>query len=224
MTRQALDGHYGRRVDVDLCHACGALWFDRTESLALSAHAVLQLFTEIDAHRTRRTPIPDRIACPTCGGALTRTSDLQRATRFSYWRCAGDDGRFITFFDFLREKNFVRPLAPRELAALREKVQTLACSSCGAPVDLAHDSACRYCHAPIAVLDPDQVAHVLEEVRRIESERKQAMAELPLRLLADRAHVEKVFTQLRHPEWSSPSDSFGVLEHGVSALAGLLDV
>ena len=224
MATQRLEGRYGTHVDLDLCYGCAAFWFDGTESLALTSCAVLELFAAIHEHRSQaRNPLPRALACPRCHQGLIRTTDRQRNTPFCYWRCPQEDGRFTSFFDFLREKNFVRPLAPRELAALKENVQTLTCSSCGAPVDLAHDSACPYCRAPIALLDAKQVEAVLEEVQRGEAARQAAVAELPLRLCADRAHVDRVFDQLgRDPEWASARDSLGLLEGALGAVASLL--
>ena len=40
----------------------------------------------------------------------------------------------------------------------------IQCSGCGAPVDLAHDIACRYCRAHRAILDSEAVARTLREL------------------------------------------------------------
>ena len=61
---------------------------------------------------------------------------MQRATRFSYLHCPNDHGRLTTFFDFLREKDFIRPLTAEQLQELRQNVQTVNCSNCGAPIDV----------------------------------------------------------------------------------------
>jgi Zn-finger nucleic acid-binding protein len=224
MAGRALDGRYGRRIEIDLCHACASLWFDGAESLTLSSQAVLELFALIHDERAEsRRPLGTRLRCPRCRQPLARTTDLQRSTRFGYWRCPAEHGRFITFVDFLREKNFVRPLAPRELEALRRNVKTMTCSSCGAPIDLGRDSACSYCHAPIAMLDATQVEKVIEELRSAEAARREAVNELPLRLLGDRAHVEHAFAELgRDPDWAGVSDSFGLIEKALGAVAGLM--
>ena len=224
MTPEALEGRYGQPVAIDVCHGCGAFWFDGAESLLLAPRAILELMAAIHERRAEaRTPLGHVLACPRCRQRLARTADLQRATRFSYWRCPADHGRFITFFDFLREKNFVRPLFPQELAELRRNLRTLTCSSCGAPVDLEHDSACRYCQAPLALVDARQVERVLDELKEAEAERKRAVGELPLRLAADRAHVDRVFAELGEtPDWTGVNDSFGVLQGGLAAVAGLL--
>jgi len=144
MTSQSVDGHYGRTVALDLCHPCGAFWFDVNESLALTPGAVLRLFVVIGERRDDRRPPSESPTCPRCRHRLARTFDMQRATRFAYWRCPAEHGRFITFGEFLREKNFVRPLSAAELADLRANVTMIHCSSCGAPIDLERTSTCDY--------------------------------------------------------------------------------
>ncbi len=131
-------------VTVDLCGGCQALWFDAFESIQRTPGATLELFRAIHAAGVgERRALPARMRCPRCGESLQLTHDLQRSTHFSYHRCPYGHGRFTPFFQFLREKNFVRPLAPDELARL---------------------TACAYCHAPIAILDPDAVAKTLAEL------------------------------------------------------------
>ena len=86
MTRLSVDGHYGRTVGLDLCQACGALWFDVDESLALTPGATLRLFVVIGEHRGDRRAAAGSPTCPRCRHGLALTSDMQRNTRFSYWR------------------------------------------------------------------------------------------------------------------------------------------
>ena len=94
MTTERFEGHYGRTVDLDLCHGCGLIWFDRQESLALTPGAVLKLFVAIDEHRDQRHPLGALAPrCPRCRQPLISTTDQQRATRFSYWRCPAEHGR-----------------------------------------------------------------------------------------------------------------------------------
>jgi DNA-directed RNA polymerase subunit RPC12/RpoP len=102
------------------------------------------------------------LACPRCRSRLILTHDLQHATRFTYFRCEFGHGHLTPFFQFLLEKNFVRPVTGAELADLKAKVKTIQCSNCGAPLDLQRDNACRYCGTPISVLDPDAVAKTVQ--------------------------------------------------------------
>lgn len=138
------------------------------------------------------------------------TQDRQRDTPFRYWRCGRRHGRFITFFDFLREKDFVRPLSPAQVAELRAQVRSVNCSNCGAPIDLQTSSACAYCRTALSMLDFTQVERMLTAL-------------LPLALARERRHVEAFFSQIEQkPDWGSWSDSSGLVEAGVSAVVGLL--
>jgi hypothetical protein len=157
---------------VDLCGTCRALWFDAFESVQLTPGATLELFDAIrQAAPLGRRPLPARLPCPRCREPLILTHDLQRTTRFSYYRCPYGHGRFTPFFQFLREKNFVRTPAPAELARLKASIRIIRCSSCGAPVDLEKETACAYCRAPIAILDPDAVAATVRALETAETKR-----------------------------------------------------
>ena len=106
------------------------------------------------------------LKCPRCRSRLLDTQDMQRNTRFSYSRCPHGHGRFTTFFNFLREKDFVRPLSAAQLDELRQHVQTVNCSNCGAPIDLAHASSCGHCGSALSILDMQQAEKVVEQLRR----------------------------------------------------------
>ena len=162
----------GGTVAVDLCAACQALWFDAFESLQLTPGAVIALFRAIHAARpeTRRA-LPATLPCPRCNEPLALTHDQTNTAHFSYYRCPSRHGRFTPFLQFLQEKSFVRVLAPAEVARLLAHVQVIHCSSCGAPVDLATDPACPYCHAPIVALDPAAVDAALARYRAAEERR-----------------------------------------------------
>lgn len=210
-------------MTLDLCHPCGAFWFDADESIALTPGAILRLFVVISEHQRDRRPPSGSPTCPRCRLGLALTSDMQRSTRFSYWRCPADHGRFITFAEFLREKNFVRPLSGGELAQLRANVKMIHCSSCGAPIDLERASACGYCRAPVSVLDARQVETAVSQLKRAETERQTVDPSLPVRLMADRLQVERLFRNLdRSSSWSDASGAPGLVEAGVAAVAEFL--
>jgi hypothetical protein len=152
-------------LTIDLCARCHALWFDAMESVQLSPGATLVLFRAIHAAGTCVATQPAaRLPCPRCETPLDLTQDLQRTTRFTYFRCRRGHGRYTPFVQFLREKNFIKPVSAEELERLRTLVRVIRCASCGAPVDLAHDTACHYCRAPIAVLDAEAVARTLRDL------------------------------------------------------------
>lgn len=158
MKGQDFEGHTQGPVRVDVCFPCAGIWFDHLESVQLAPASVLDLLKQIHAHRDdARQQVAGRLGCPRCTEALAFSFDLSKAGRFSYFRCPGGDGRFTPFMQFLREKQFIRTLTPAELKQVRFDVRQVLCSQCGAPIDLEHDSQCRYCQSPVSLLDPDAV-------------------------------------------------------------------
>ena len=165
MQRQTLESRAAASVELDLCFGCHAIWFDQFESASLSPGAVMELFRAIHEHRDEPLrPLADNLRCPTCRGPLQLTHDIQRTNRIAYYRCPAAHGRFTTFFQFLREKHFVRSLTSLEINQLKARVAQVRCSGCGAPVDLARDPQCAYCRAPISILDADAVRKTLAEL------------------------------------------------------------
>jgi Zn-finger nucleic acid-binding protein len=173
MSRQSFERKSVGQVDLDLCFDCHAIWFDQYESAQLTPGSVLALFRKIHEHRDAPTrPVADNLRCPECRVRLVLTQDVQRTNRISYYRCSRAHGRFTTFFQFLREKNFVRSLTPAEINRLKVHVAQVRCSGCGAPVDLARDSQCSYCRSPISILDAEAVRKTLAELDDQEQRRK----------------------------------------------------
>jgi hypothetical protein len=147
---------------------------------------------------------------------LRLTQDMQRTTRFSYLRCPNDHGRLTTFFDFLREKDFIRPLTPDQLRELRQSVQAVNCSNCGAPVDVTRGSACTHCGSPLSMLDLKQAERLVAQLQKADArERGPIDPALPLNLLRARRETEAAFPHDRSAEWS-PAD---LVEAGIQALA-----
>jgi len=167
-----LDRKPSGKLTVDLCGACQAIWFDSFESAQLTPGATLDLFRAVHtAQPEKQHALPSQLPCPRCETLLALTHDLQHTTRFTYYRCRYGHGRFTPFFQFLREKNFVRPFAHAELERLKASVRTIRCASCGAPVDIERSTVCRYCQAPIVALDPDAVEKALHELDAAEHQR-----------------------------------------------------
>jgi hypothetical protein len=220
MQEQTLDGHVGRTVAIDVCLLCQSFWFDTHESVQLSPGGTLGLFRLIGEHAANRSfSNADLAKCPRCHARLRLTQDMQRATRFSYLRCPNDHGRLITFFDFLREKDFIRPLTAEQLRALRENVQTVNCSNCGAPVDVAHHSACSHCGSPLSMLDLDQAQALVAQLQKADAREHQPIDPmLPLNLLGARREAEAAFPRDPGADWT-PTD---LVEAGVQALASWL--
>jgi Zn-finger nucleic acid-binding protein len=207
MTPMTLDGHQGRPVSIDLCVQCQAFWFDKFESLQLAPASTLRLLKIIGE---QTSPGPTQFAdprCPRCSSVLKLIQDMQRTTRFSYYRCASDHGRFIRFFEFLREKDFIRPVTPQQLEELRHEVQIVNCSNCGAPIDLSAASACAHCKSPVSILDMKQPEALLAQLRKA-SEPRPIDPALPLELARAKRDVEALFAEERKSIWlkDAPSD------------------
>jgi hypothetical protein len=153
------------KVELDLCFTCHAIWFDQYESATLTPGAVLELFRVIHQHHDQPPrPLGDALRCPACRTSLNLTHDIQRTNRIAYYRCTAAHGRLTTFFQFMREKHFVRDLTRPEIEQLRATVKQVRCSSCGAPINLGRDPQCGYCRAPISILDADAVRKTIAEL------------------------------------------------------------
>lgn len=219
MQEQALDGHMGRRILIDVCLPCHSFWFDAHESLQLSPGGTLALFRLIGEQAGPRSfSNADLAKCPRCRARLRLTQDMQRTTRFAYLRCPNDHGRLTTFFDFLREKDFIRPLTAEQLQELRQNVQSVNCSNCGAPVDVARHSACGHCGSPLSMLDLHQAETLVAQLQKAEARDHQPIdPALPLDLLRARREVEASFPRDRS-DWS-PTD---LVEAGIWTVASWL--
>ena len=209
MLEQTLDGHIGRPVSIDVCLPCQSFWFDAHESVQLSPGGTLALFRLIGEQGGKRSfSNADLAKCPRCKARLRLTQDMQRATRFSYLRCPNDHGRLTTFFDFLREKDFIRPLTDEQLRELRQNVETVNCSNCGAPVDVTHSAACSHCGSPLSMLDLHQAEKLVAQLRKADAREHQPIdPALPLELERVRRQTERQFVGFRDDDlWLSVAD------------------
>ena len=222
MDTQTLDGHNGRSITIDLCRSCQAFWFDPQESLSLTPGSTLGLFRTIGEEPVPPAARPsDTARCPHCKSLLRRTHDMQRDVRFEYWSCPGGHGRFTSFFDFLREKNFIRPLSPQQIEQLRQNVQTVNCSNCGAAVDLTRESACTHCGSPLSMLDMKQAGLLVSQLQNA-AERTQRPPDpsLPLELARARRDVDHSFAQIEGDDlWLRSASSHGLVWAGLNAVA-----
>lgn len=223
MERHTLDGHLGRPIEVDLCAPCQSLWFDGRENLQLTPGATLAMFRAIGEHVRKPEPSDaELVKCPHCKARLRRTQDLQRATRFEYFRCPNHHGRLTTFFDFLKEKDFVRPLTPQQIAELRKNVQIINCSNCGGPIDLAKTAGCAHCGSPLSMLDMNQAERLVEQLRAADSPKPIDPA-LPLALARARVETEAAFKGIPgHDRWNDDWSSLGLVGAGLAGLMRLL--
>jgi DNA-directed RNA polymerase subunit RPC12/RpoP len=225
MQEHRFDAALARAVVIDLCEPCQAFWFDGRESLQLSPAATLALF-RIIGERAARPMLreADVAKCPRCSGRLRRTQDLQRATRFEYFKCPNEHGRLISFFEFLKEKNFITPLTPRQITELRQHVQMINCSNCGASIDLARGTSCPHCRSALSMLDLTQAERVVEQLRRADRTGQPVDPALPLALARARAETDTAFAGLPDQgAWLADVSASGLVGAGLHALARLLN-
>src|SRR5450432_360925 len=166
MTTQTVEAFAAvpRSIEIGSCAPCNLFWFDESASIRLTPKAVLGLFQFIGQGGAAKDPLASAFSCPRCDDVLVMTHDLQRATRFTYWRCPDDHGQLMTFGQFLAEKDFIRPPSSDELAKLRATVRLVSCCQCGAPINLETDTVCPHCGAAVALIDADGVTKALHDL------------------------------------------------------------
>lgn len=223
MTQDTLQAHLGREVTIDLCISCQAFWFDTRESLQLTPGATLKLFRTIGAHvAAPRSHDEARCLCPRCSAPMRLAHDQQRNTKFQYLSCPKGHGRFTSFYDFLREKDFIRPVSPAQLAELREKLQILNCSNCGAAIDLTTRSSCDHCGSAISMLDTKHAQELVDELRKADSGSGMVDPTLPMRLLQARHDVvASIGSADRGEDWFRDVSTSGLVGAGLRALIRL---
>jgi hypothetical protein len=220
-TTLSLDGQYGRVIVIDVCHACNGVWFDGHEDLHLAPSGVIALFEAMGrAAGTARAAMASRKVCPRCGTGLLRAHDIVRATRYEFFRCSQGHGRFLTFAAFLRARNFVRDLTAAEVRALGAKVAVIKCVNCGASVDVRRQSACGFCHSPVAVLDEGQLARTLADLEAAATRPREIDPSWPLRAAQARRQTEAIFAELNGGGGAgAPTD---LVQAGIDLFAGVL--
>jgi endogenous inhibitor of DNA gyrase (YacG/DUF329 family) len=211
-----------RPIEISVCSPCHLFWFDKSESVRLTPRSVLEVFQFIGQAGQATNTLASQFGCPICAKPLALTHDLQRTTRFTYWRCANGHGQLITFHHFLREKNFIRAPSPDELAKLRRNVRQVACSQCGAPIDLASESACTHCGAPVALIDPDGVAKALREFHAEAATPAAADPDAMKNRLSD-AQIDAIFEVARMRDGRAHDDQ-DLVSIGASAIGALIAI
>lgn len=218
MTPQAEDafGAVPRPIEVESCAACGLFWFDDGASVRLTPRAVLSLFRYIGQTGKAKNTLASVQRCPRCRRLLAFTHDLQRTTRFTYWRCSEDRGQLFTFTQFLAAKNFIRALSAAELAKLRAHVRQINCSQCGAPIDLAAQSACSHCGAPVSIIDSEGVSKALRDLAAAPNATTTAPA-----LITD-ARIDALFDLERIKQQQRRQEVVDLVNLGAGAIDGLI--
>lgn len=220
MTEETLEGHLGRPIAIDLCRACQVFWFDARESLRLSPASTLTLFRAIgEGAAGAATPPVAAAVCPRCQARLTRARDMQRRTRFEYLKCPNGHGRLTTFFNFLREKDFIRPLTGAQVAELRRNVQTLNCSNCGGPIDLSSHSACPHCASPLSMLDMKQAGQLVAQLQQADRSGQPIDPTLPMQRARAEREVHGAFDAFEQDAgWFSDVRASGLVGAGLHSI------
>ena len=229
MGQETFTDRMGRPVVIDMCHACQCFWFDTRESVALTPGSTLILFRKIGESAGKAQPVSKADGnCPRCATKLTLVHDMQRTTRFSYLACPKGHGRLTAFCDFLREKDFIKPLSPAQIAQLRIQVQSVNCSNCGAPVDVVQGAVCSHCSSPLSMLDLKHTEKLVEQLEEAETRLKNPQPMTPLLALelerikiANRPRGLAAFEQ--DAEWMEDVSLGGVVSAGLHAVARWLN-
>jgi len=219
MAELAPESRLGIVIAGEVCAPCQAFWFDQSKDFQLSSRSTLILMKYIGEHTSSSKAVfQQNLMCPRCGTALKLTHDIARSVRFTYWDCVNQHGHFIGFLDFLKEKNFIHPLSPREVQQLRESVHTVNCSRCGASIDLQNNSACPFCKSPITMLDLNEQRQMLEQLKQA-AEPKSVDPTLPLILALAKAHTEQLFREHDDDWWQDARSSGDLVQAGRNAVA-----
>jgi hypothetical protein len=216
MEAMKLDAHQGRSLDVDVCTQCQLFWFDKWESLQLAPASTLRLMKLIGEQPPKSLAFSGEARCPRCSSKLKSTVDLQRSTRFSYWRCPNDHGRLIRFFEFLREKNFIKQLSAKEIDELRKHIRVVNCSNCGAPIDLGAGSGCAHCKSPISMLDMNQPQQLLAQLQEAAKPKTIDPKMLGIDLAIAKHDMELLFHE---PEWKRDATTAGLVQACLGSVA-----
>ena len=204
MAELTLESRLGIAITAEVCAPCQAFWFDQSKDFQLSSRSTLALMKYIGEHTS--SPKPDF------------RQNIARSVRFTYWDCMNQHGHFIGFLEFLKEKNFIHPLSPREVQQLRESVHTVNCSSCGASIDLQNNSACPFCKSPITMLDLNEQRQMLEQLKQAAAP-KPVDPTLPLKLALAKAQTEQLFREHDDDWWQDARSSGDLVQAGLNAVA-----
>lgn len=158
----ALAGHYGQRVEIDLCPPCHLVWFDAVESARLAGPGLLALIGEMAAAQAlAHLPARPGMACPRCRGALRQVHNRTRWGRSIQLECGQRHGAWQSFAQFLGERGLLRPMSSADRQRAVRRDGTLHCVNCGGAVG-ASDAACPWCQSVPSLVDVARLARALD--------------------------------------------------------------
>ncbi len=168
MRQLALQGHYGRSVELDACPACHMVWFDLTETARLTGTALLELIgTMAHSQTLPHEPLRADARCPRCSGALKTVHNRTRWGKSLQLECRRGHGAYQSFAQFLQEKGLLRPMSRLDRNQLLQRQGRIDCVNCGAAIT-ADDAQCRYCASVPSLLDVARLARALDPEGAIE--------------------------------------------------------
>lgn len=192
MVPERYESTYGQPLDIDVCHACNSFWFDGKEGILLGPAATLALFKSMSQRRHQaQQPHVEAPKCPRCAVGLERKFGMMGVTRYHYEACPTCEGRFMTFFQFLKEKRLVRQATPKELNELKSRLQEVACSNCGATIVLRQGTVCGHCESPVSILSPESVKQLAQKLKEKAERRVPDPAALGMQLALIKQQADK---------------------------------
>ena len=168
MQRLTLAGHYGQRVDLDLCRHCDLVWFDGVETAQLSSGpALLELIGQMAlSHDLPHEMLRADARCPRCAGALALVHNQSRWGHSSQLQCVRRHGAYQSFAQFLEEKGLLRPMSRLDRARLVRDRGRVECVNCGGSIGI-DDERCPYCQSVPSLLDVARLARALDPLDTI---------------------------------------------------------
>lgn len=162
MQQLALQGHYGRPVEIDVCAPCHLVWFDTTETARLSGAGLLELIATMAHSQTLpHEPLHAQARCPRCSGALKTVHNSTRWGKSLQLECQRGHGAYQSFAQFLQEKGLLRPMSRLDRAQLVQSRGRIDCANCGAAIGTA-DEECSFCRSVPSLLDVARLARALD--------------------------------------------------------------
>jgi hypothetical protein len=158
----AMQGHYGRALELDLCAPCHLVWFDSIEGAHLAGPSLLALVGEMaEAQSLPHTALKPTLGCLRCGGALRKVHNPSRFGSSLQLECAQRHGAWQSFGQFLQQKGLVRPMSSADRHRALQRDGALHCVNCGGGID-QNDTVCSWCGSVPAVVDVARLALALD--------------------------------------------------------------
>ena len=157
-----LSGHYGQRVDIDLCGPCHLVWFDPIESARLSGPGLLSLVGAMaEAHSWAHRNVRADLGCARCAKPVHAVHNQTRWGRSLHLECPQRHGAWQTFGQFLAERGLLRPMSSADRARALARDGALHCINCGGAIG-QQDVQCPWCTAAPALVDVARLARALD--------------------------------------------------------------